>query len=173
MKYLISILSFVMIGASSFSQENNQRSYKKAKVYLEDHRILKVNDLRLSATEALFSTTEDKSKNTLPLEAIRFIRTPKGSYWLEGALYGAGTMALTAVLIDAQPDALGRDQKKSSGFYLGLTGGGAVVGALVGSIFPKWKELYSGGKLVGVNLPLRLDYDAFHDQFVIKITVSL
>ncbi len=173
MKHVTSTLLCFAITSFCYGQSIQRQSYKKAKIYLNDHRIVKVNNLEINGINTTFLNSINNKHEERSLNTIKLIRVAKGNHLLEGALYGAGTLALTALLIDLEPDALGRPQNKGADFYLGLTAGGAIVGALVGSIFPKWKEVYSGGKLIGLDLPIYLDYDAQFDQITIKITIPL
>jgi len=176
MKHIILNTLFLILTSIGFAQSIEKHSYKKAKIYLDNHRILKVNNLEINSVEATFLNSINRKQEKIVINAIKLIRIPEGSYMWQGALYGAGTMALTALLIDIQPDdplGLGIEQKRGAGFYLGFTAGGAVIGALVGSLFPKWKTVYSGGKFVGQNLPVNLGISTQRDQVNIKITISI
>jgi len=173
MKNIIIPLLFLPFASISFAQSIDNHSYKNAKIYLDNHQIIKVNNLEINSVEASYLNTVSKKQEKIAMNSIKLIRIPKGSHMWEGALYGAGTMALTAVLIDTQPDALGRPQNKGAGFYIGLTAGGAAVGALIGSLFPKWKPVYSGGKFIGLNLPVKFDLNTQNDRFNIKIAISI
>jgi hypothetical protein len=176
MKHLILTTVFLAFTSISFAQTIEKHSYKKAKIYLDNHRILKVNNLEINSVDATFLNSVNKKQEKIVMNTIKLIRIPEGSYMWQGALYGAGTMALTALLIDIQPDdslGLGIEQKRGAGFYLGLTAGGAALGALVGSLFPKWKSVYSGGKFVGQNLPVNLGLSTQNDQVNIKIIISI
>ena len=173
MKHIISTALCFAITAICCGQSIQIQSYKKAKIYLNDHRIVKVKNLEINGMNTTFLNSANNKHEERSLNTINLIRVAKGNHLLEGVLYGAGTLALAALLIDVEPDILGRPQNKGADFYLGLTAGGAIVGALVGSIFPKWKEVYSGRKLVGFDLPIHLDYNSQFDQIIIKITIPL
>ena len=166
----------MVLSLSVFTQRAKSQSYKKAKIYLDNHQILKVSDLQINGTNATFLNATNNDQETVSLNTINLIKSAKGSHLLEGALYGAGTLALTALLIDIQPDdplGVGVERDHGVGFYLGLTAGGAAVGALIGSLFPKWKTIYSGGKFIGLNLPINIDFSTEKNLTNIKITLSL
>jgi len=173
MKQIILALLFLTLTSMSLAQSVDDHSFKKAKIYLNNHRIIKVNNLKINSIEASFLNSINNKNEKVLMNTIKFIRIPKGSHLWEGALYGAGTMALTAVLIDAQPDVLGRSQNKDAGFYLGFTAGGAVIGGFIGWLFPKWKSVYSGGKFIGQNTRVKLNFSTQNDNVNIKITLSI
>jgi len=173
MKNLLFTLLFLTVTFTSLAQSVGKHSYKKAKIYLDNHRILKVNNLEINSINATFLNSVNHEQEKILINTIKLIRIPEGSHILEGVLYGAGTMALTALLIDVQPDPLGIDKKRGAEFYLGLTAGGAALGALIGSLFPKWKQVYSGGKFIGQTLPINFDLSSQNDQINFKITISI
>jgi hypothetical protein len=173
MKYIIFSLVFLILTSLASAQKIDHRSYKKAKIYLDNHQIIKVNNLVINSIEATYLNAVNNMNEKTSLNNINLIRIPKGSHIREGALFGAGTMALTALLIDLQPDPFGIEQKHDAGFYLGLTAGGAAVGALVGSFFPKWKEIYSNGKFTGLNLPINFDFAVHNDDLTFIITLPI
>jgi len=176
MKPLLLALILFVLSSTCLAQSQNDHSYKKAKIYLENHRIIKVNNLEIEGSEVSFMNSVNRKQEKIAMNNIKLIRVPKGSYLLEGALYGAGTGALTAVLIDVQNDdplGLSVEKKRGAGFYIGWTAGGAVVGALVGSLFPKWKQVYADGKFIGLNLPVNLQFNTQNDRFNIKIGISI
>ncbi len=176
LKYLLLTLLFLTVTFTSFAQSVNKHSYKKAKVYLDNHRILTVTNLEINSVKATFLNSTNNKQEEAVMNTIKLIRIPKGNHMWQGALYGAGTMALTAVLIDIQPDdpsGLGIERKHGAGFYLGLTAGGGALGALIGSLFPKWKSVYSGGKFISQNLPINLGLSTQNEQVNFKITISI
>lgn len=151
-------------------------TYKKAKIYLEDHQVLKVNNLQITTTSASFLNTYNNREETLSLEKASLIKKAQSSYFKEGALYGAGVMALTALIIDIQPDdpfGVGVERDYGVGFYIGMTAGGATIGALVGALFPKWRTIYSGGKFIGLNVPVNIEFTSENNISALKITLSL
>ncbi|NER11936.1 hypothetical protein GWK08_00655 [Leptobacterium flavescens] len=155
-----------------YSQSSGEQQYQRAKIYLEDHRILKVKDLRLNSIEAIFTDPEKRTQK-IPLNSIASIRVPKGSHWWQGTLIGLGSGAITALLIDLQPDPLGIERERGAEFYIGFTAGGALLGALIGTLFPKWKHVYYDGKFIGHKLPFKLDFHTQKDNINFKITIPL
>ncbi len=173
MKYFILTVLLVAIPSMGYSQTNESRSYSKAKVYLKNHNVFMVKHLKVNSTEASFLNSANKKKGNLSMEEVNFIKAKKGSYLWDGAIYGSLSMALSAVLINADKDPLTRPKKFGTAEYIGFTLIGAGLGAFIGSLFPKWGDVYSEGKFIGLNLPHKIDFDASHDLAVIRITIPL
>ena len=173
MKSLLSLLLSLCFVPLCFGQTT---TYKKAKIYLDNHQVVKVNNLKIGPSAANFLNATNNNEETLSLETISLIKKAHSSYFKEGALYGAGVMALTALLIDIQPDdplGVGVEHDHGAGFYIGMIGGGAVFGALVGALFPKWKTIYSGGKFIGENESFHLDFNSKNNTFNLKLSITL
>jgi len=166
-------LVIIFFASFSYSQTFEKQKYRKAKLYLNSHLIVKVRDMEVNSLELSYKNAANNKREKNALSNIKLIRVPNGSHLLEGALIGAGTMALTAVLIDVQPDPLGLDQKYDAGFYIGLTAGGAALGALVGVLFPKWKTVYTGGKFIGKTAPVKFDFSTQHNKFNLTLSITL
>lgn len=173
MKHFFIFLIIVFFTSVSTSQTIENQKYRKAKLYLNNHLVIKVKDLAVNSLETKYKNAANNKYEKAALSNIKLIRVPNGSHVFEGALIGAGTMALTAVLIDVQPDPLGIDQDYGADFYIGLTAGGAALGALVGVLFPKWKTIYTGGKFIGKTLPVKFNFSTQHDKFNLKISITL
>ncbi|WP_299553076.1 hypothetical protein [Seonamhaeicola sp.] len=173
MKYAVfTVIIFTMI-FKGMAQSNTTGSYPKAKVYLQDHRILNVKDLEITQTDASFIESDGDTKQTIAVDKIDLIKIPKGNYLWEGALFGAGTMALASLIIDLDTDYLGRPREKDAGFYLGMTGGGAILGALVGVFVPKWKPLYLGKASAGLRPSIQFGFLTKESFSNIKITLKI
>ena len=173
MKHFILTVLLIAITSMGFSQTNESRTYSNAKVYLKDHSVIKVKQLEMNSTAASFLNIANKKNENLSMDKVNFIKAKKGSYLWEGALYGGASMALSAVLIDADKDSLTRPKNFGAKEYIGFTLIGAGLGALVGSLFPKWEDVYSEGQFIGQNLPFKMGFDASHDLALIKITIPL
>ena len=173
MKHLSIFLIIVFFAATSAAQTVENQKYRKAKLFLNNHLIIKVKYLTVNSLEASYKNAANNTYEKNAINNIKLIRVPNGSHLLEGALVGAGTMALTAVLVDAQPDPLGFEQKYGADFYIGLTAGGAVLGGLVGLLFPKWKTIYTGGKFSSNTLPVKFDFSTQRDTFNLTISIPL
>ncbi len=154
------------------AQEGLQ-TYRRAKLYSKDYRIIKVNRLSIDQGQADFFNVKTRAHEKMNLNDLTLIRVPKGSHAVPGGLIGAGTLVLTAFLIDIQPDPLGIERDRGAEFYVGFTAGGALVGALVGSLFPKWKPIFSDGKFVGKKLPLRLGLSSQYNGLNLKIKLAI
>ncbi|MEK6154078.1 hypothetical protein WIW50_12485 [Flavobacteriaceae bacterium 3-367] len=172
MKHIPAILFLLLLSTSGIAQQEN-RSYRKAKLYLKDFRILKAKALEIGPGEVNFFNVATRANEKVELDDLTLIRVPRGSHALAGGLYGAGTMALTAFLIDVQPDPLGIERERGAEFYIGFTAGGALLGALVGSLFPKWKPLFSDGKFVGRKLPLQWGVTTQYNGINLKIKLAI
>ncbi len=173
MRSTIAMFLFLFLWTAGFAQTD---TYKKAKIYLKNHRILKVNNLQISGSNIDFLNPGNSKQEEVSLNDITLIKKARGSHYLEGALFGAGALALSALIIDIQPDDplnIGVERDHGVGFYLGMTAGGAAAGALIGALFPKWRTIYSGGKFIGMNLPLRIDFNSKSNVFNIKVSISL
>lgn len=171
MRPFLPIFLFFVLTSIGYAQ-----TYKKAKVYLDNHKIVKAKNLKILANEVTFFNTTNQQKQRVGFNNLKLIRIAKGSHALDGALYGAGTLALTALFIDIQPDdplGLGIERNHGVGFYLGYTAAGAALGVLIGSLFPKWKSIYANGKFIGLNLPLKLDLNTHNNQLNLKIRISI
>lgn len=163
----------VAITSTGFTQTDESQTYSKAKVYLKDHTILKVKHLEMNSLEASFLNIANKKKESLSMDGINFIKVKKGSYLWDGAIYGSVTMALSAVLVDVDDDPLTRPKKFGATEYIGFTLIGAGLGALIGSLFPKWEDAFSEGKFISQNLPFKMNFDASYNLAIIKITIPL
>lgn len=173
MKYVFQIALSVLFCGLAKGQSTNQDRYQRAKLYLEDHSIIKASKLVIQGEEASFFNSDAREAQELPLGSIALIRVPKGSHILEGALFGAGTLALTALLVDLQPDALGIEREKGADFYLGYTAVGASIGAVVGLLFPKWKLLYSEGRFLSGSVPLQLGITSQQRTISLKLKLVI
>ncbi len=154
------------------AQEGLQ-TYRRAKLYSKDYRIIKVNRLSIDQGQADFFNVKTRAHEKMNLNDLTLIRVPKGSHAVPGGLIGAGTLALTAFLIDVQPDPLGIERDRGAEFYIGYTASGALVGALLGSLFPKWKPIFSDGKFVGRNLPLQWQITSQYNGINLKIKLAI
>ena len=173
MKYIVQIAFCLLFCGLAQGQSANQDRYKRAKLYLQDHSIIKATKLVVERDDISFFNSDVKEAQELPLKSIALIRVPKGSHVLEGSLFGAGTLALTALLVDLQPDALGIEREKGADFYLGYTAVGASIGALVGLLFPKWKLLYSEGRFLSGTVPLRFGISSQQNTISLKIKFAI
>lgn len=161
------------LASKGFAQSDESRSYSKARIYLNDHNVLKVKDLKINGMETSFLNINNKKKEELSMNKVNFIKKKKGSFLWEGAVYGGASTALSALLIDADKDSLRRTKDFGAKEYIGFTLIGAGLGALIGSLFPKWEDAYSDGKFIGQYLPIKMNFEATHDLALIKITIPL
>ncbi|MEM7381636.1 MAG: hypothetical protein AAF361_10630 [Bacteroidota bacterium] len=150
-------------------------TYKRAKLYFKDHRVLKVDNLRIDHSTYLFDEDESSKgkQNSVLAEEISMIKIPKGNYAVEGALIGTATLGLSALFIDLDTDPLGRPNEKEAGFYLGMAGAGAIAGALIGLAVPKWKRLSLESRSLGLHIPLEVDFSSNTAFLNVKIIMTL
>lgn len=173
MKHLILTLFLTAATSMGFAQFSKGQPYSKAKVYLKDHQVLIVKDLKINDLEVNFLNIANKKNENLAMDRVNFIKIKKGSHVWDGALYGSLSMALSAVLIDIDNDPLTKPKKFGAIEYIGFAGIGVGLGALIGSLFPKWKNIYSNGRFIGQNFPLKLNLGATADLAIIEITIPL
>ncbi|MEX0313841.1 MAG: hypothetical protein AB3N18_06660 [Allomuricauda sp.] len=172
-EYVVFILLTFLMVFEGIAQTHDGTLYSKAKVYLQDHKVVRVKNFTIKGAEASFFNSNDGRKQSINADEIDFIKIPKGNHVLVGTSFGAATGALSSLLIDLDTDALGRPQEKDAGFYLAMTGGGAVLGALVGFLVPKWKPIYLNKKSTGLFLPLQFDISPEMGVTTIKITMKI
>ncbi|MEX0288459.1 MAG: hypothetical protein AB3N14_05065 [Flavobacteriaceae bacterium] len=173
MKKLFYLLFVLLCSATAWAQQADIGTFKRARLYLSDYSIVKASKMTIKEQEVSFFNVNSKTTQNLPLSSIELVRVPKGSYVLEGALFGGGTLALTALLVDLQPDPLGIETEKDTGFYLSYTAVGVAIGAVVGLLFPKWKLFYSNGKFVGSNASLQVSPDSEFRNIGVKIRLGI
>jgi len=154
------------------SQSRNEK-FGKAKLFLKDYRIAKVNNLVINGNMASYIDLADNKTHSLNVNEINSIKIPKGNHLIEGAIYGTGTMALTALFIDLGEDPLGQPNHVTTGEYIGLAASGAVVGGIIGYFFPKWKSVFLEGKLISKNIPFNIGVNNLHKDIVLKKSISL
>lgn len=172
MKKSIVVLLFIAVTLSCVAQ-SSMEYYRSAKLYLNNSKIMTVEKLKISAMKATFYNTTTQKSETMALENVNLITIKKGNHIWEGAIYGAVTGALTGLLVDIDEDPFGRPNKVSVGEYMGIAAGGAALGAIIGSFFPKWKQIYSKMEFLGLNIPMHFDFDTQQDKVYIKLTIPL
>ncbi len=173
MKYIISAILILSMMLEGFAQFNTDTFYPKAKVYLKDHKVLKGKELKVTDSGVSFFDVAGNQQQSLEMTELDFIKIPKGNHLWEGTIIGTATLALSALLIDLDTDALGQPQEKDASFYLAMAGGGAALGALVGILVPKWKPIYLKDKTAGRFLPIEFDILPGERLATIKITLKL
>ncbi len=173
MKNTFLIFILLTIALKGLAQSENGDRYKKAKLYLTDHRIIRVNDLKIDQMTARYFDTKKNREAELSIQNIASIKIPKGNYLWEGALFGTATLSLSALLIDIDTDPLGQPREKTAGFYLAMAGSGAALGALIGLLVKKWKPLSLKEKSIGLYMPIDLDISAQTNALTLKITMKL
>lgn len=122
---------------------------------------------------AHFIDSKRNMEAELPMGHISFIKIPKGTHLLEGTLFGAATLSLSALLIDLDTDPLGQPREKTAGFYLAMGGAGAAVGALIGMFIPKWKSIHLKNKSIGLHIPVDLTISPQTNALNLKISMKI
>lgn len=173
MRYAVFIMMVFALAYSGKAQTKGQTHFAKAKIYLQEHKILTARNLTIIGEEASFLDSSIKKQQTLLVDDIDFIKIPKGNHALIGGSFGAATGALSALLIDLDTDPLGRPRDKDAGFYLAMTGGGAVLGALIGFLVPKWKSIFLNKNSVGLLLPIEFDFTSQLGVATVKISMKI
>lgn len=173
MKHLTLTVLLIAVTFVGFAQTNENQSYSKAKIYLKDHNAFIVKNLKMNSIEASFLNSTNKKKETLSMNLVNFVKVKKGSHLWDGAIYGSLVMTLSAVLTDVENDLLTNPRRYGATEYIGFALIGAGLGALIGSLFPKWADVYSNNKFIGQNLPFEIDFRTSTDLATIKITIPI
>ena len=169
----IMVLLCNLLMVDGLAQVSNGTSFPKAKVYLHDHKVLKVRQLKVTDAAVSFFDLMDNTNRSVAVDNVDFLKIPKGNHVLMGTSFGAATGALSSLLIDLDTDVLGRPREKDAGFYVAMTGGGAVLGALVGLLVPKWKSVYLNKKSARLHIPLQFDISPEMGVATLKITMKI
>ncbi len=173
MKNSVIVFVLLLFVIKGLAQSESGDHYKKAKIYLSDHRILKARDVKVNQVTAQFVDSKNNEEIVLPLKNISLIKVPKGNHLLLGTALGTATLSLSALVIDLDTDPLGQPRKKEAGFYLAMAGSGAALGALIGVLAPKWKSIPLNTKSLGFRMPINLDIHAQTNSLNLKITMRL
>ncbi|TMM56640.1 hypothetical protein FEE95_09045 [Maribacter algarum] len=141
-----------------------QSTYNKAKLYLNDYSIVNVRKLKIGDMKASFYNKATDKSETMPLDNINLSRVQKTSHIWEGAVYAALIGALTGLLVDIDEDTFGRPNVVTIEEYIGITSAAGAFGAIIGSSFPKRKQIYYRGEFLGLNLPMNLNFKTQKDK---------
>ncbi len=168
MKSLIFLVALLITVFSTYSQSMDGRQYEKAILFLKNQSSLNVKKLNIKGTDLFFINNTNREQQ-LKLDGVNTIKARKGNYFLEGATYTGIVCLGAAIVASSRKDTT----KPTTGEFAGFVAGGAVLGGLVGLLFPKWKEVYSKGDFLGQRAPLYLKFGSPDNQLAIKITIAL
>jgi hypothetical protein len=142
---------FLMVPLLSLGQEasNANRVYARGRVILKDSTRYDAENIKFTAETLSFTDKKTGQPLTFPLPDVDYVSRIK-SHTLEGALSGGGLMLLGGLLgvLQAEADPFLEARPNAGMIILGLTVGGAAVGALVGSALSSEKTVFQKGRFV-------------------------
>jgi len=116
------------------------KEYSAAKIYLKNNKIRKVRDMILTNDSILsFVSYSSQVPGTQNISEIKQIKIKKGTKAVRYGLLGVGIGALCAALV-LPSDPYGTIDN-SAAIAIGIIGGGALIGTLIGLASPKWKYI--------------------------------
>jgi len=163
MKKICLLILLLLIGSFTNAQKKyleKNKTYLSARIYEPGTGTMKVRKLTLIndsvLTFKIVTSLDTASRLTrLPTNQIKYVQVKKGTYAGAGALYGGSVMllsALYAVLQVKNNPNLNSDGYNFAPIIFGLTGGGVVLGALVGVCFSRWETRYAPDFRTAYNL---------------------
>ena len=157
---ILFFLSLIYVPFDSFSQTEfmpNDKEYPMGKLYLNSNKIIKTSRITLIGDSTLTFFMPASSASTLvSVDEIRFVKLKVGSQAGKFSLIGAGTMVVSSLIAfaDISADPFSEPKDNAGIVVLGFIGGGALVGALIGSAVPKWKTFHIQKKEANLDLSL-------------------
>jgi hypothetical protein len=151
----------LMLPAQSVAQDGGQtiHSYGRGRVIMKDLTRYEAVDIRFSNDTLSFKDVKSGRDLSVPLTDVEHVSRKKGQTLL-GALVGGGFMLGTGLLAVAQVEADPnlRLKDNAGAIVAGLTAGGVVVGALIGSAISAEKTVWEKGRFrVSVAIPLTIN----------------
>jgi len=130
-------------------------SYGRGRVVLKNLNQYEANDIRFSEAQLSFKDSKTGRPFTVPLSDVEWVSRKKNMA-LTGGLAGAGLAALVGLLAWAQveSDPYLEPTENAGTIVLGMTAGGAAIGALIGAAVSTEKTVYEKGRFrVGLIVP--------------------
>ena len=121
------------------------KKYTMGKIYLKTNRIVKTGKIHLENDSTLtFTMPNAYQANTVSVSDVKFVKLKVGNNAIKYGAIGAGFMAGASLLAlsNVAADPYTETKDNAGTIILGFIGGGAVVGALIGTASPKWKTFY-------------------------------
>ena len=132
------------------------QSFGRGKIILKDLTRFEARDLQFAGDTLSFTDTATGRRLSIPTSDVEWVSHKKNMVvW--GAVTGGGLMLLSGLAAYAQVEADPYLETRSNAgtVIAGLTLGGAVVGALIGSAFSTEKTVYEKGRFkVSLALPM-------------------
>lgn len=152
-KNLLLLLSLTLVLSSPVQAQKRVieklKKYSSAKIYMPNHLILGAKDLTMINDTLLQfrSRSTDGSVNMkqLSTSGVRYLKIKTGTYAGVGFAAGAGVGLLSSlygILSVKEDPTLDDSETNWTPFVLGFTGGGALIGTIVGLCIPKWKTFF-------------------------------
>ncbi len=164
MKYLIFLLLALLLAGSTLVAQKKyivpNKTYSQAKINQTGKSPLEVKNLVLLNDTLLQYSSGSDGQNTLyriSASSIRSISVKQGTRAGWWAIYGGslGLVSSLTTLLQMRSDPyMGSLDIAWGPILLGFTGGGILVGALVGAFIPNWNNLYIPGKTGSISLRL-------------------
>ncbi len=159
MKRLYIIILLILTGLGGYGQQKFLKTntiYKKSKIFLKPNKTIKAKNLIMSKDSFIgFHNKSTNKKEILPVEDIKMVSVKKGShffsYSIGGAVAGFGLALIATETLKSNPL---REDFNYNAYIGGFTLTFAVIGGIIGSLYPKWEsmfidhlKLYSGNNL--------------------------
>jgi hypothetical protein len=149
------------------------KNYKQVKIGLMNYKRMEGKSLVILDDSVLFVDLLTQKSTTVGFEDINYLRVQKGTQAGSWALYGGLLMGLSCLMgvaeIESDPN-MGY-KENAEAVVVGFILGGAAVGALIGSAFPKWKTYYIHNR-VGYKIPVNYDLYATGKQFGVSVRLN-
>lgn len=149
-------------------------TYNNAKIYQKGKsEVLRVTNLKVK-NDSLVQFQElvngNKITDQLPNTDIRYISVKSGNYAGTYAVYGGAIGLLSSLIAVLENEPYGNSGFYWTPFILGFTGGGAIIGGLVGVLSPRWKTLYVPKQLSTYNIDFTPNVNKYYCGLGVKIT---
>jgi hypothetical protein len=154
----------LMIPGLSFGQEAGhvERSYGRGRVIMKNLTRYDARGIRFSTDTLVFRDAKTGTVVSVPLAEVETVSHKKGQALL-GGLAGGGLMLASALLAvgEAESDPNLELKDNAGTIVVGLTVGGVVIGALIGSAVTDEKTVWEKGRF-RVSLAVPLTIQATH-----------
>ncbi len=121
-------------------------NYKEGKISVKGGQPIKAKNIKLiNDTTIGYQNYLTGNQEYISTQHLRWVSVRTGSHAGTYALLGGLTGLLTALSVDLQISSdpyYYYDKPDMSGWYVGLTAGGALIGALIGASTSKWETRY-------------------------------
>lgn len=158
MKNLTLILTFITFIYSDLKSQNRanftKQSYEQGRISLSNYKKIDAADIKILKDSIDFLDENTEKRTRLSYDNINYIKLQEGNKASSGALFGGSIMGLVIIRAFIEVSNNPNMVLREDAFLRGLlfVGGGAGVGALIGSAVPKWKIYYLGNKTTDISI---------------------